>query len=52
MNEKEKLKRIFTYANILSFSRIFMAIPLVMTLDKGWFDESIRYQGWNIFERC
>ena len=44
MNKKEKLKRIFTYANILSLSRIFMAIPLVMSLDKGWFDESIRYQ--------
>ena len=44
MKRKEKLKRIFTYANILSFSRIFMAIPLVMALDKGWFDESIRYQ--------
>ena len=44
MNRKEKLKRIFTLANLLSFSRIFMAIPLVMALDKGWFDESIRYQ--------
>ena len=44
MNRKEKLKRIFTYANILSFSRIFMAIPLVMSLDRGWFDESTRYQ--------
>ena len=44
MNEKEKLKRIFTYANILSFSRIFMAIPLIMSLDRGWFDESTRYQ--------
>ena len=44
MNRKEKLKRIFTLANILSISRIFMAIPLVMALDKGWFDESIRYQ--------
>ena len=42
MNRKEKLKRIFTLANLLSFSRIFMAIPLVMALDKGWFDESIR----------
>ncbi len=44
MNRREKLKRIFTYANILSLSRIFMAIPLVMTLDQGWFDESIRHQ--------
>jgi len=44
MSRREKLKRIFTYANILSLSRIFMAIPLVMTLDKGWFDESIRQQ--------
>ena len=44
MNRKEKLKRIFTLANILSISRIFMAIPLVMALDRGWFDESIRYQ--------
>ena len=42
MNRKEKLRRIFTLANLLSFSRIFMAIPLVMALDKGWFDESIR----------
>tara|TARA_B110000014_G_C20033785_1_gene536977 strand:+ start:173 stop:763 length:591 start_codon:yes stop_codon:yes gene_type:complete len=42
MNRKEKLKRIFTLANLISFSRIFMAIPLVMALDKGWFDESIR----------
>ena len=42
MDRKEKLKRIFTLANLLSFSRIFMAIPLVMALDKGWFDESIR----------
>lgn len=42
MNRREKLKRIFTLANLLSFSRIFMAIPLVMALDKGWFDESIR----------
>ena len=42
MNRKQKLKRIFTLANLLSFSRIFMAIPLVMALDKGWFDESIR----------
>ena len=44
MNRKEKLKRIFTLANLISFSRIFMAIPLVMALDEGWFDESIRYQ--------
>ena len=43
MIAKDKLKRIFTYANVLSLSRIFMAIPLVMSLDKGWFDESIRY---------
>jgi len=42
MNRKEKLKRIFTLANLISLSRIFMAIPLVMALDKGWFDESIR----------
>ena len=42
MNRKQKLKRIFTLANLLSFSRIFMTIPLVMALDKGWFDESIR----------
>ncbi len=34
---KEKLKRIFTYANILSFSRILMTIPLVMALDGSWF---------------
>ena len=39
---KEKLKRVFTYANALSFSRIFMAIPLVMALDGYWFDESSR----------
>ena len=44
MNRKQKLKRIFTIANLISLSRIFMAIPLVMALDKGWFDESIRYQ--------
>lgn len=43
MKNKEKLKQIFTYANILSISRIFMAVPLVMSLDKGWFDESTRY---------
>ena len=43
MNKKEKLKQIFTVANIISFSRIIMAIPLVMALDKGWFDDSIRY---------
>ena len=44
LSKNDKLKRMFTYANILSLSRIFMAIPLVMSLDKGWFDESIRYQ--------
>ena len=43
MKNKEKLKQIFTYANALSISRIFMAIPLVMSLDKGWFDEGTRY---------
>jgi len=42
MNRKEKLKRNFTLANVISLSRIFMAIPLVMALDQGWFDESIR----------
>jgi len=40
---REKLKRVFTYANVLSFSRIFMAIPLVMALDGHWFEESSRY---------
>jgi len=38
----EKLKRVFTYANILSFSRIFMAIPLVMALDGYWFNDMPR----------
>ena len=54
MNRKEKrrirrnkLKRIFTYANILSFSRILMAVPLVMALDGRLFDESIR--NWACF---
>ena len=40
--QRDKLKRVFTYANILSFSRIFMAIPLVMALDGYWFEESSR----------
>ena len=40
--QRDKLKRVFTYANILSFSRIFMAIPLVMALDGYWFEESYR----------
>ena len=44
MNRKDKLRRIFTLANMISLSRILLAIPLVMALDKGWFDESIRYQ--------
>ena len=39
---REKLKRVFTYANILSFSRIFMAIPLVMVLDGYWFNNLSR----------
>jgi len=39
---REKLKRVFTYANILSFSRIFMAIPLVMALDGYWFNDMSR----------
>ena len=54
MNRKEKrrirrkkLKRIFTYANILSFSRILMAVPLVMALDGRLFDESVR--NWACF---
>ena len=41
--QRDKLKRVFTYANLLSFSRIFMAIPLVMALDGYWFEESSRY---------
>jgi len=44
---REKLKRIFTYANILSFSRILMAVPLVMALDGRLFDESMR--NWACF---
>lgn len=40
--QRDKLKRVFTFANILSFSRIFMAIPLVMALDGYWFEESSR----------
>ena len=44
---RQKLKRIFTYANILSFSRILMAVPLVMALDGRLFDESIR--NWACF---
>ena len=39
---REKLKRVFTYANALSFSRIFMAIPLVMALDGYWFNDLSR----------
>ena len=39
---REKLKRIFTYANILSFSRILMVIPLVLALDGTWFEDSMR----------
>lgn len=39
---KEKLKRIFTYANALSFSRILMTIPLVMALDGSWFSPENR----------
>ena len=39
---REKLKRVFTYANILSFSRILMAIPLVMALDGYWFSNLSR----------
>ena len=44
---RQKLKRGFTYANILSFSRILMAVPLVMALDGRLFDESIR--NWACF---
>ena len=44
---RQKLKRVFTYANILSFSRILMAVPLVMALDGRLFDESIR--NWACF---
>jgi len=44
---REKLKRVFTYANILSFSRILMAVPLVMALDGRLFDESMR--NWACF---
>lgn len=44
---RQKLKRIFTYANILSFSRILMAVPLVMALDGRLFDESVR--NWACF---
>ena len=40
--QRDKLKRVLTYANLLSFSRIFMAIPLVMALDGYWFEESSR----------
>jgi len=39
---REKLKRIFTYANMLSFSRILMTIPLVMALDGSWFSPDNR----------
>jgi len=39
---REKLKRIFTYANILSFSRILLTVPLVMTLDGTWFSSENR----------
>ena len=39
---REKLKRVFTYANVLSFSRILMAIPLVMALDGYWFSNLSR----------
>ena len=44
---RQKLKRVFTYANILSFSRILMAVPLVMALDGRLFDESVR--NWACF---